>query len=244
MRLLALSPHADDAVWSLGGFLGMLAPHMKVCVVTIYDGDPTHNAAVTPAQAWRGLRGTTLRRMEDAKAAGMLGLEQVGLGELDAAFRQDADGEFVHAGLKAVFPGYEVLKTLPLPPWADRLAALVEADDVVIAPMAFGRHVDHYLTFLAARSLPPDKVMFYAEFPYWNRADATAVHGHLAALDLALSMVEVPVPWETWCAGACAYRSQVLRMFGRKAEFVAQLERFAGRREAQASCPIWVNRCL
>lgn len=242
MKTVVLSPHADDAVWSLGGLLSLIAP--QICVITIYDGDPPDDVTAAPASAWRGFRSAAVRRSEDAKAAGLLGLTKHSLGEPDAAFRRNDCGEFLFAGLADVFPSYERLKALRPPAWLDRLAALIEPDDIVLAPMAFGRHVDHYLTLLAAREIAADRLVLYAEFPYWDRADTAPVHAHLAALDLQTSMVEVPVPWDAWRAAAAAYRSQVLRIFGGHAAFVAQLEQFAERRDAQATCPFWVKRCL
>jgi hypothetical protein len=107
--------------------------------------------------------------------------------------------------------------------------------------------VDHYLTLSAARQLVPRRLLLYAEFPYWERASASAtaeVRAHLAALDLSMSMNEVTVPWKAWCTSASAYRSQVLRLFGSHAAFVERLESFAGRRGAQASCAIWSSRTL
>jgi LmbE family N-acetylglucosaminyl deacetylase len=153
-RMLAFSPHLDDAVISAGARLGALSEAgTHVTVVTLFAGVPAapfSTAARELHQKWALSDNEAIlaRRIEDARAMACLGLHYAHEDFLDAVYRRRPDGSWlVDAGK---------------PPWFDRaaadedrpagLTAAIQAAIDVIAPSlvltcaAVGNHVDHVLT--------------------------------------------------------------------------------------------------
>ncbi|UXH76108.1 PIG-L deacetylase family protein [Roseateles amylovorans] len=248
-RRVILSPHPDDAVWSLGGAIAAWARHGEVLVVTVFDGEPPDDGApapssvdprarvggsasrhddADPAHRWRGLGAAPRRQQEDAVAIADLGAKLLPLGLREAAFRQEVDGRFSHSAPASLFASVDPGQWPdPSPALLERLRAVLRPDDLVIAPLAVGRHVDHCLVHRAARQLVPSP-SFYMEFPYAETAEGPAVQQHLDTLGLRLGRVRLPVAWSPWVRAASRYRSQVLRLFGSGRVFAQQLARFAG----------------
>jgi LmbE family N-acetylglucosaminyl deacetylase len=152
-RVIAFSPHLDDAVFSAGARLGGLASAgADVAVVTLFAGLP--EAPFSPAarelHARCGLsdaEAMATRRDEDVRAMACLGLRPGHEDILDAAYRRRPDGSWlIGAGQ---------------PPWGDqalvddelevRLTETVQAaidavvPDLVLTCAAIGGHVDHVL---------------------------------------------------------------------------------------------------
>ncbi|AOK63859.1 PIG-L deacetylase family protein [Burkholderia ubonensis] len=241
-RLVLLSPHLDDAVWSLGGAVPAWRRDREVTIVTLCDGDaePAVAARLTePAHRWRAFGGVAARRDEDARAAAMLGCARIGLGHRDAALRASPDCEFECPAPDALFaaPGGAGAPTVPDALEA-RLRALLRPDDQVIAPLGFGGHVDHCIAHLLARRLP-HTVAYYAEFPYYAPAHAATLAEQVRALGLAAMPVALECDWPAWVDASLCYRSQVIRLFGGRARFIDALSAYAG---DTPRCLIWSTR--
>lgn len=140
-----LSPHLDDAIWSLGPVLKSLtqAGH-EVCIITIFSD-------TTQPQT---------RQAEDAKAAKQVGCLVEHLGFSDAIL----DGREVHA----VFD--ENFKPSPgkIHQIAERVKKIVPEGGVVLAPSGFGVHVDHLATRAVTDQLAA-RVAYYEDLPYAAR---------------------------------------------------------------------------
>ena len=242
-RRVILSPHPDDAVWSLGGAMAAWRELGEVLVVSVFDGDgleASHDGA--SGERWRGDRMTAIRRREDREALESLGCALAGLGLPDAALRQDPTGAF------ACLTVEELFAEQPLRRWprvsgelVARVQALLRPDDVVVAPLAVGRHVDHCIVHKLARHLDCD-VDYYAEFPYASAPDAPEVASHLATLGLWTRPHAIPCQWAPWLHAASRYRSQVLRLFGGGAAFAQRLGVYAGANEGRPCSRIWSMR--
>jgi LmbE family N-acetylglucosaminyl deacetylase len=172
---LALSPHLDDAVFSCGGTLALLARNgWRVVVATLFTRSvPDPQGFALACQLDKGLGPEVdymaLRRAEDAAAMQALGVEPP-----------------VHVPLpEAPHRGYDTAKALFATPLSgdaigDDLAAAVSdllarlAPEVVFAPQAVGGHVDHVqlVRYLRGRPLPP--VLWWRDFPYAARPQAPA----------------------------------------------------------------------
>src|SRR5688572_14693830 len=94
-----ISPHLDDTVLSCGGLIHQLASTGEQVVnVTVITADQPDDVPFTwlagrNHAAWAlGNKPFAQRRIEDANAAAILGMESVHLGMLDAIYRRDADG--------------------------------------------------------------------------------------------------------------------------------------------------------
>jgi LmbE family N-acetylglucosaminyl deacetylase len=108
--VVVLSPHLDDGVLSLGGTLARWAGDgVTVRVVTVLANDP---ASVAPAGPWDAACGfatsgeaTRARRVEDARACAVLGVEPAWLPFGDEQYGHGADDGAIWAGVRAATGG-------------------------------------------------------------------------------------------------------------------------------------------
>jgi LmbE family N-acetylglucosaminyl deacetylase len=198
---IVLSPHPDDAVWSAGGRIRWwISNGEPVTVVTVFDGD-----GEPPAGQWRRVAEAATRRREDIAALARAGADRVSLGLVDAAVRADRGAPRYGSPLRLFGPVHEHDLGLP-EEIAEAVAGLLGPDDVLHAPLAAGRHVDHRLVRQAAALLAERgaTVCFYEDFPYRLRP---ADHA-------GLRPAHAPVDLPGWLAAARCYRSQVATLFG------------------------------
>jgi LmbE family N-acetylglucosaminyl deacetylase len=206
VRVLAVSPHLDDATFSVGGTLAALAgAGHEVTVLTCLTAsvpDPTGFALA--CQLDKGLppdvEYMALRRAEDAAAMAVLGARAVHLGLPEAPHRGYASAADLFAG---VHEGDAV--------WRSLAAALEEHDaDLWLAPQALGGHVDHLQVLRAVAGLDRP-VLWWRDSPYVLR-DPAAVPGP----DLPDGLAEVRLPQDLdRRAEACAcYPTQLGFQFG------------------------------
>lgn len=140
--LFVLSPHLDDAMWSLGAVLSRLAAAgHEVVVITVFS-ETTQ---------------TSIRKAEDTGALKEAGCQFRHLDFSDAIL----DGR----ALEAVFDESFV----PLAEAVDQIASavkkIVPTSAAILAPGGFGGHVDHLATRAVAEKLP-GKVCLYEDLPY------------------------------------------------------------------------------
>lgn len=158
-----LSPHLDDAAFSLGGLLQLLGTHgYEIHIVTIFSISPiVHGKLVSPAEA------THVRKTEDAAVCAAMGAQATYLDFPEALLREHSINKIFDAAYKP--PDYlfdtivqEVKKTLP-------------SSCTLFAPSAFGGHVDHVTTRLAAEVLKRP-VVFFEDLPYatWSEQRSSA----------------------------------------------------------------------
>jgi len=244
-RVVILSPHCDDAVWSLGGAMAEWSRGTEVVVVSVFDGEPPAEAHAIHAEAghaWRGMNGAPLRCREDAAALDMLGCTRIGLQWPEAAFRCEPGSRFECESLASVFVGPDPDRwPMPRAEWTARLEQQLRPDDTLLVPLAVGGHVDHCLVHCSAQALPMVRY-YYAEFPYLDAGRPDQLSDHAARLKLALQPVEVSCDWRLWEQASLRYRSQVLRMFGSAARFSEALAAYGSAEGSQARCRIWSTR--
>ncbi|MET9401507.1 PIG-L family deacetylase [Kitasatospora sp. NPDC002965] len=217
LRHVVVSPHPDDAVWSLGGRLARwTALGAEVTVVTVFDTadgaaghtadtSPGHRAAHRPDD-WRRIAEPATRRREDRAALAALGVTRVSLGLTDAALRTSAGRPRYTAAPRVL--GRPHPDDGPLPDTiAEALRPWCSPGTRLHAPLAAGRHVDHALVRAAAERLAVPGTAWYEDFPYpLRRRD----HDGLVARCEPLT----PADLERWLAGAEHYTSQALALFG------------------------------
>jgi LmbE family N-acetylglucosaminyl deacetylase len=215
MRVLAVSPHLDDAAFSAGATLAALADAgHEVTVLTCFTRsvpDPTGFALA--CQLDKGLPADVdylaLRRAENAAALAVLGATAVDLDLPEAPHRGYTSAPDLFAGRH---PGDEV--------WREVAGALAgRDDDLWLAPQGLGAHVDHLQVLRAVASLDRP-VLWWRDSPYVLRRP-DAVPG--ADLPGGLSAVELPqLPDRRADACAC-YASQLGFQFGGEAGMRAAL---------------------
>jgi len=245
-RVVVLSPHPDDAVWSLGSGLAPWAGGRQIVLLSLFAGDagPAIARAHASEQRWRCFASPGQRRQEDQRAAALLGCACSSLGAQDAALRLDGHGEFLHASPQSLFltPDPDAWPE-PDPGLLQRLRGCLRPQDVLCAPLAIGAHVDHCLTHRLARALD-HRLFFYSDFPYVEQCSPQHELEHMQALGLRLRPRDIACSWSRWREAALCYRSQVLMLFGSQGRFLDALKRHSRAQGERAFCRIWSTRAM
>ena len=213
-RILALSPHLDDAAFSCGGTLAMLAQAgWHVTVTTLFTQSvPNPNRFALACQLDKGLGADVdymaLRRTEDAAAMRTLGVS------------------FMHAALReAPHRGYESAEALFGPPSAgDTIGTILRSviddqifqikPDFIFAPQAIGGHVDHVQVVRALEGMDRSLV-WWQDFPYTIRSTAPAEPFAVKMRTLPIRSVRLDKSAIMSREAAClAYASQLDFQFG------------------------------
>ncbi|MEX5718062.1 PIG-L deacetylase family protein [Geodermatophilus maliterrae] len=206
MRVTAVSPHLDDAAFSVGGTLAALADAgHEVTVVTCFTRSVPDPAGFALAcQLDKGLPADVdymaLRRAEDAAAMAVLGATPLHLDLPEAPHRGYTSAPDLFAG---VHDGDDA--------WRDVRAALADVPgDLWLAPQALGSHVDH-LHVLRAVAGTGRPVLWWRDAPYVLR-DPDAVPG--PDLPGGLTTVELPQDLDRRADACACYATQLGFQFG------------------------------
>ncbi|MEB3317562.1 MAG: PIG-L family deacetylase [Cyanobacteriota bacterium] len=172
---LVISPHRDDACFSLGGAIYQWQElGREVTVVNLFTGHP--GPRLSPqAQAYHQRFGASdlmeLRRQRDQEALEILGVPSIDLNHQDCLYRLGNDG------LRWRYPDPEHIFGNLHPEEGSLPHVLVDslrcrmhltAATLVLAPLAVGNHVDHQLAHRMGRLLAEEglPVAFYEDAPY------------------------------------------------------------------------------
>ncbi len=206
MRVTAVSPHLDDAAFSVGGTLAALATAgHEVTVVTCFTASVPDPAGFALAcQLDKGLPADVdymaLRRAEDAAAMAVLGATPLHLDLPEAPHRGYTGAPDLFAG---VHDGDGIWTTV-----RDLLAAV--PGDLWLAPQALGAHVDH-LQVLRAVAGTGRPVLWWRDSPYVLR-EPDAVPG--PDLPGGLPAVELPQDLDRRADACACYATQLGFQFG------------------------------
>ncbi|MFI1226354.1 MULTISPECIES: PIG-L deacetylase family protein [unclassified Streptomyces] len=182
VRVLAVSPHLDDAVVSYGARLHQLAGNgAQVVVLTLFAGTPSppYSAAAQRYHDVWGVTGNPVpqRIREDVDALRALGLTPRHADFLDALYRRLPDGRWLVAD-----PSRSVSRQALEVEEPDLMASLearigdVAADyrpDAVFTCAAIGRHVDHWRArdaTVGALAATGVELRLWEDLPYGGRA--------------------------------------------------------------------------
>lgn len=244
-RILVISPHLDDGVLSVGGIIERaVANRADVVVATAVTADAPPGAELSPFavdlhEFW-GLGPTPFarRRQEDAVSVSSLGGRVLHGGLLDALYRTDAAGVALYATRQAIFSPPSDRDSIDgalfrlLNGWMDETQP-----DLVLAPLAVGRHVDHVVTTNALRRLAearPMKVALYEDMPYSTGLfPPLAPDSVEAALERTAWQVTgsqaISVALPAKLNAIAAYASQIADIFPNGLDFRSVLEDYMGR---------------
>ena len=186
MKHIFLSPHIDDVVFSVGGYLHQLNQQSQQTEVwTIFAGQNPPRSKRTPIaneiiDRWGYGEQTTNRRIaEDQNALSVLkNKKQYYFDFLDAIYRKNDLGENIVNGepdfIKSFSPNQsqniiaELISFLK-----PKLAKSQNAS--LYLPLAMGNHPDHKVLRIAIDSiitqLPHIQLHYFADFPYTIRVD-------------------------------------------------------------------------
>ncbi len=235
MLWVILSPHFDDAVYSLGAWLAQQVDQgQRVEVWTLCAGDPPPGPlpplAETLHQLW-GLsaeEALTTRRQEDRAACRRLGVTPVHWEVPDAIYRRDAHGEPLYADFAALTGPLHPSEGALVTQLAQALRRRLPPEARLVAPLAIGGHVDHRLTRAAAEAAGAVSA-YYADFPYAAR-DA----GRQALYDLPRQGWQVfspapqsPAYLRRWVEAILTYASQKAAFWASEQALAQEVEAFA-----------------
>ena len=173
MKILAISPHLDDAVFSVGGLLHKAARKGWDCsVVTCFTASVLHPTGFAlQCQTDKGLAPEVdymkLRRAEDKNACELLGLDYQWLSFKEAPHRGYEEPK---ALFQDVLPKDKVEIDLQ-----KKLISIIQDEhpDIVLFPYGIGNHVDHQQVIKAVKYLKAKfpKIRFYQWFdePYYSK---------------------------------------------------------------------------
>jgi LmbE family N-acetylglucosaminyl deacetylase len=185
--LVVISPHLDDAIFSLGAAIARTARSgASVTVLTVLAGDPESTRPAGPWDAHAGFRtageAARVRREEDRRACAIVGSRPAWLPFSDGQYERGADDETI----------------------AGAVLSAVGATRTVLFPGFPLEHKDHaWLSKLMLPKLDRERVLLYAEQPY--AANAERWGGPASSVPLAATL-----PDRLKKVKACrAYSSQI-----------------------------------
>lgn len=176
-RLLVLSPHLDDAALSIGGAIAQATNGgTDVIIGTIFTAEAPSPTLTSPIirelnAVWKlGPSPMACRRREDVAAVQVLGARYIHGGLLDAIYRTNRNGDSIYPTRQAIFsepsPEDDIVIALRklLTGWIEE-----NQPDLILCPLAVGRHVDHAITSEAFRIVALYRhlnVFLYEDLPY------------------------------------------------------------------------------
>lgn len=217
MTILALSPHLDDAAFSIGPLLAQFAKDARVVVATVFSKSVAHPQGFALAcQLDKGLSPEidymALRRKEDILCAKALSVE----------VQHGPFAEAPHRGYQSaaalfgdIIPSDDMEQSLT--EWMEGLTNSLKPD-LVLAPLAIGNHVDHqWVCKLALRSSPISAhLACFQDQPYSSKTSNTLTSAAVirANLSEAQQMPFDKSALECALQAAEAYESQIPFQFG------------------------------
>ena len=168
-RLLAVSPHLDDAVFSAGGTLAMRAREgWQVTIATVFTLTvPDPQGFALACQLDKGLGRDVdymaLRRVEDIAACAAIGATACHLPFPEAPHRGYASAPALFAGVRS-----DDDVAAPLSAALDELLGEVRPD-LVLGPVGIGNHADHLIVRDVLRALPMASLQLWDDWPYADR---------------------------------------------------------------------------
>jgi LmbE family N-acetylglucosaminyl deacetylase len=237
-RILAFSPHLDDAVLSASGLIRRFAARGDdVTVITLFSGvpePPYSRPARRMHQLWR-LRQAPVqrRREEDAAAHALLGSRAEYTDFLDEIYRKAPDGRWLleDGWLRARDDGddEQELRAELAAFVADLLAS--RSPDLVLACRAVGRHVDHRRTrdaVLTAAAVARCAVRLWEDLPYGQYTDSAPPLPSWATLAEPHAQPVSRDEWDAKLSAIACYRSQLTMLWpGQGREFHAEMADYA-----------------
>jgi LmbE family N-acetylglucosaminyl deacetylase len=225
-RVLAISPHLDDAALSVGATLaGFSMRGADVKVLTLFAGVP-HEPLTDVARAFHAKCGlpedasaVAVRRDEDRAAMHELGAHAHHGEFLDAVYRRAPDGQWLCQHDQAMFDAQPLDEDLLDDLSSEVRHALHTVDpDLVLTCAAVGDHIDHRLTraaVLHAATSTTTPILLWEDLPY-AIGDPPVTTPHPTR----------PITAEAWKQkrrGIARYTTQVRMLWPTNTDWAAQL---------------------
>jgi len=212
MRWIYLSPHLDDAALSAGGLIyEQTQAGIPVEIWTFMCGDPHLTEYTSFTQTLHKIWGfadaaetIVERRKEDRRAAEIIGAKVQHFDFLDCIYRRGKNGDWLYP--EGVFGAIHP-EDADLPAQiASAITSRLQPDDVLVAQLSVGSHVDHVLVRQAAELLGR-KLIYDIDMPYFlYRSDE--FEAKAAGMKESTSRI-TETALERWLDAVVAYKSQL-----------------------------------
>lgn len=231
--VLVLSPHLDDAAFSLGPLLAQYAKSTRLIVATAFSKSVDSPSSFALAcQLDKGLSANdnymTIRKKEDTGWAQAMGVEVIH-GELPEAPHRGYNSATELFG--PLLPELDVRKKLF--EWTLHLLRFYKPR-ALLSPLSIGNHVDHILVKETAEGLNTTEasVYFYKELPYAgnikNASTHHYYHGSHRMYDHPFAFSDESI--ETALNATKAYKTQIPFQFGDVNQMRIKLENSWGKK--------------
>lgn len=215
--ILVLSPHLDDAAFSVGPLLAEFSSRAKIVVATVF----TNTASILTdfalsCQLDKGLPAEVdymaIRREEDIVWANRIGAAALHGAFLEAPHRGYSSAQDLFGPLLMADKLDDVLGR-----WFKELAEKLKPS-AILCPIGVGSHVDHVWVRKVAEALFLNKIplFFFKDEPYSSKFDCLCINDYLKALR-PWQELKIPVGWKSLSQAqfaAAAYQSQIPFQFG------------------------------
>ncbi len=216
MGWVFISPHFDDAVLSCGGLIWEHSQAgIPVEIWTVTAGEPAAGPVSdlitrihTKWKTGSPAETVALRRIEDQKAAQMVGACVRHLGLVDAIYRRTNNGLYLYT--EDVFDPIHPEESGIIEETARLISRELKASDTLVCPLALGGHVDHVIVRAAIESLDLP-IFYYTDIPYLfeHQDELPAATSNMISRHISVSTEGLAA----WQDGIDAYESQLSSLF-------------------------------
>lgn len=178
-NIIIVSPHPDDAVFSLGGFM-ISNNHYQLTIINVFT------VSCYTVTGFGNPESITAARMkEERKVSKRLNVKSINLGFRDASLRAPytCEADYLNPILDVRYDA-----SWPMIDVTVRTAAASNDYEFLLFPLGLGHHVDHRILFEIGKNLLYQgyPVLFYEDGSYDVTRDVKAISAYVAEADLEL----------------------------------------------------------
>lgn len=188
-RVIFVSPHLDDAVFSAGQLITSISSYLPVRVISIFTqaGTPPYTLSAKKHLRICGYKNAhtlyDVRRREDISACDRMSADYQHLGLTDALWRQHPHPGLVTRFFSKIIPetihlyptyrlhvlSYKIPKPDPAPKlMSARLkSSLSDKTTLSFCPLAVNTHIDHLIVRNVCRQLT-ERLIYWLDYPYYR----------------------------------------------------------------------------
>lgn len=215
--VLVLSPHLDDAAFSVGPLLAEFSDQAKIVVATaLTKSEPEPVGFALACQLDKGLPAEVdymaIRRTEDIEWSRRIGAETVHGAFTEAPHRGYQSAKELFGSVLATDKLEDDLKV-----WFLELAEKFKPN-IILCPVGIGNHVDHFLVRKAAQASLDSKfpLFFFKDQPYASKLNGFHVKDYFGDLSVWQEL-QIPLSEKSLAKAqfaAQAYETQISFQFG------------------------------
>lgn len=201
-RLIVLSPHFDDAIFSVGGLISLFSIYFnEIYIVNIFSASPPLGKELPPQAAdfhknFIQQDPVAYRRILDIKAFKAYRVKLFYIEQLDAIYRTFADSkEPLYLEPIDIFTAIHSFDYQLISKISSKILSMISPDpsDLYIAPLSIGGHVDHEITRLAGERIAKNQLLYYEDCPYVFQQ---TIRNSLKFCQQTMDMIEIYIPVE------------------------------------------------